>query len=196
MLSSPHRSTIRWPQDRRRLWWFLLGLYILSLGVALLAPFDFYRPWRVNHARWTDNGDGLHLEGVSIVQSETVPHRLYQRLVVGNGLSLAVWVKSASLDQYGPARIVSYSRDNKLRNFTLGQEGASLIMRLRTTATDRNGLRPQMVVPDVFKANSWQHLVVTYDFDISACMSMVSFDFPLGRHKGNLPTGTPLTLCF
>lgn len=75
-----------------------------------------------------------------------------------------MWIASENEVQSGPARIVSYSLNSSLRNFTLGQSGKNLIMRLRTTKTDLNGVKPHLKVANVFGSPGLQHIVVTYDF--------------------------------
>ena len=69
-----------------------------------------------------------------------------------------------SQNQFGPARILSYSIDPKLRNFTIGQSSDQLVIRLRTTETSLNGTNPHLIVDNVFDDRSPQHIVVTYDF--------------------------------
>ena len=93
---------------------------------------------------------------------------LYDRSIAGEGLTLELWVRTASAEQGGPARIVSYSLDPWHRNFTLGQEGSALVTRLRTTQTDQNGTNPSLEIPDVFRAGTTQHIVVTYNFQRQA----------------------------
>jgi hypothetical protein len=82
---------------------------------------------------------------------------------MGKGITLEIWAATDSPDQIGPARIVSYSLTPGKRNFTLGQLGKKLIVRLRTTETDMNG-KPQSEVNDVFDNSEPLHIVITYDF--------------------------------
>jgi len=97
------------------------------------------------------------------VSSSPAPD-LFKELVTGRGLTLEVWLAAANTSQSGPARIVSYSYGPILRNFTLGQQGMDLVTRLRTTRTSLNGIRPNLVVDDVFNSSEPVHIVVTYDF--------------------------------
>lgn len=55
-------------------------------------------------------------------------------------LTIEAWVKPQTTQQSGPARIVSLSANPSLRNFTLGQDKGHWEIRLRTTATDNNGM--------------------------------------------------------
>ena len=59
--------------------------------------------------------------------------------------SLAVSLKAANLQQGGPARIVSISRDPGYRNVTLGQQADKLVVRVRTTTAGENGTDPELV---------------------------------------------------
>ena len=49
------------------------------------------------------------------------------------------------------------------RNFTLGQEFDSLILRLRTTESDENGLYPHFRVDKTFEPGKKYYITVTYD---------------------------------
>lgn len=63
--------------------------------------------------------------------------------------------------QTGPARIVSFSSDGYSRNFTIGQEGNELLLRLRTTRTGTNGMKPEIKLGPI-PASEPIHLVVSY----------------------------------
>ncbi len=79
--------------------------------------------------------------------------------IMGN--SLEVEFEAQSYDQYqtGPARIFTLSADNLNRNFTLGQSGNNLIIRLRTPETSKNGV-PEFHIPGVFSDNTFQKIRV------------------------------------
>jgi hypothetical protein len=81
--------------------------------------------------------------------------------------TVEAWINTASIDQDGPARIVSYSRDNNNRNFTVGQDNYNLDFRNRSMvpAIDENGT-PSLSSYDAdedLQADVPQHIVVTYD---------------------------------
>jgi hypothetical protein len=94
------------------------------------------------------NGGGIELRSPVIVRSAKPAAELTRRLKSGSALALEVWIRPASLDQKGPARIVSLSSDPSQRNFTLGQNGAAYEIRLRTTTTSPNG-EPAVLTPGV-----------------------------------------------
>ena len=78
-----------------------------------------------------------------------------------NQLSIETVLKSSRPKQTGPARIVSFSSDGYSRNFTIGQDGDQLLLRLRTTRTGNNGMKPEVKLGQL-PANRRTHLVVSY----------------------------------
>lgn len=89
--------------------------------------------------------------------------KLRKALVATGQMSLEVLLKTDSLEQGGPARIISFAFHTMSRNFTLGQDGNGLAFRLRTSETDGNGMYPSLFVPQVFTTNRFIHVVVVYD---------------------------------
>ena len=148
--------------SRRRL--LLLAAYSIAMFAALFSPFDYEFPTHRerNNAVWLEDG-GLQLAHKGIVMSPADATQLYRRLVSSEGFTLEMWIATADLDQGGPARIVTYSLDTALRNFTLGQDDDALVFRLRTTETDLNGARPQSVVRNVFSSLNPIHIAVSYN---------------------------------
>ena len=78
-----------------------------------------------------------------------------------NQLTIEGVITISNFDQGGPARIITFSKDASRRNFTLGQEGKNIIMRLRTPQTGANGLNPQVTVCQI-TPNEPMHIVVSY----------------------------------
>jgi hypothetical protein len=72
------------------------------------------------------------------------------------------------VEQAGPARIITYSRDGYQRNFTLGQVGNSLTFRLRTPASGVNGTQPALFSGPVLSANQPTFVAAVYDGRFSA----------------------------
>ncbi len=72
--------------------------------------------------------------------------RLYDTLTTSNQLTLLVAMRTSNLEQTGPARIVTYSRDGWGRNFTLGQIRNTLTFRLRTPGVWRKRGGPSSVL--------------------------------------------------
>lgn len=87
---------------------------------------------------------------------------LVQRLKRTKQFSIAVWVSPASLQQFGPARIVTLSKNTNQRNFTLGQSGPGLVFRVRTPLTGRNGSKVELMTPPMLVPNQRQLVVATF----------------------------------
>lgn len=84
-----------------------------------------------------------------------------------NEITVEAWVDPASLDQPGPARIVTVSTSTSLRNVTLGQESTYVAGRLRTTETGGNGT-PATLTPAGSFENRLVHVVYTRSADGAA----------------------------
>lgn len=80
-----------------------------------------------------------------------------------NALVVAVRIVPALADQTGPARLVSFSDGTHRRNFDLGQEGSSLVFRLRTPLSGDNGTRRTAESRPVLVAGRATTVVATYD---------------------------------
>ena len=89
-------------------------------------------------------------------------HQLLRDAFAATGeLTLEILFDTADLRQGGPARILTFSESPFSRNFTLGQEEDKLVLRLRTTETGENGMRPETVLAPIV-ANRNYHCLVTY----------------------------------
>jgi hypothetical protein len=167
-------------------------LYLTILFLVLLYPFDFSSPYasRENSVAWLDNANGVQLGKSGMLVSAGPPVALFRQLISGEGLTIELWLSSASANQGGPARIISYSLNPWERNFTLGQQGNDLIMRLRTTKTDANGT-PSLDVANVFIPGKMQHIVVVYDFVEERIYVDGSLRAASALHQGNFKTWDP-----
>lgn len=148
--------------DRNRIskWLSLYGVLLVGL---LAAPFQFDLSPIIAPIETLPQGNGVEISSTSGLRSIVPAERLYENFVSGRGISMEVWLETEDMTQTGPARIVSYSLDTGLRNFTLGQEGRDLVMRVRTTYTDLNGVNDAMQISNVFVPGAPMHLVATYD---------------------------------
>src|SRR5690606_30794942 len=86
---------------------------------------------------------------------------LLNRLKQTNELTIEATIQPDHADQQGPAPNVSFSTTTTSRNFTLGQEGTHLVMRLRTPRTGDNAHRPQVTLCTL-AMNEPNHIIVTY----------------------------------
>lgn len=90
-----------------------------------------------------------------------VNYKLLSACQKTNQLTIEGVITISKMEQSGPARIISFSKDTGRRNFTLGQEGKNIVLRLRTPRTGVNGLNPQVSVCQV-TPNEPMHIVVSY----------------------------------
>jgi glycopeptide antibiotics resistance protein len=105
---------------------------------------------------------GVVIENGSWLETIAPASRLTERVQSTSQLTVMTAIATARLDQQGPARIISQSDSPFYRNFTLGQDGAGLEVRLRTMASDGNGVRPAFRVPDFFTDTNLHRVIVTY----------------------------------
>ncbi len=117
---------------------------------------------RVADAKPVQLGDaGLDVTGPALIHTERPASRLTEAIKKSGALSIEAWVRPAKIDQAGPARIVTLSRNIGERNFTLGQEGDKFDVRLRTTATSTNGI-PSLASKAKSLTTEWNHVVYTF----------------------------------
>jgi len=118
--------------------------------------------WKPESPRGQDE-DGLVLDGRTWMETTSPPRSLIRRLKQRSQFTLSSVIATSNTAQGGPARIVSLSADPDRRNFTLGQEGSDLVFRLRTPVTGENGMKPELIAPNVFPDTKPHHIVITYD---------------------------------
>ena len=94
------------------------------------------------------------------IRSEAPALRLNESGRRSSGLTVEAWIAPASLEQEGPARIVTLSRGSSERNFTLGQEAGRYDFRLRTLGTSNNGI-PSLASSRDSAALRLSHVVYT-----------------------------------
>ena len=107
---------------------------------------------------WTQFGLNIN-SGASIV-SLSSPLKIFNSCTQSNEITIETWLKPGLLTQYGPARIVTYSKNKEERNFTLSQDGNSFQTRLRTMSTNNNG-KPALNSNDFSELNV-MHVVYTH----------------------------------
>ncbi|MEM7800153.1 MAG: PQQ-dependent sugar dehydrogenase [Chloroflexota bacterium] len=83
--------------------------------------------------------DTLTVTSGTTISSGAAATKINNACRSASGVTLEAWISAASLDQTGPARIVSLSQTTLLRNMTLAQEGDEFDARIRTTGTNDNG---------------------------------------------------------
>lgn len=78
-----------------------------------------------------------------------------------NQLTIEAVITPDNVTQGGPARVVTFSNDAGSRNFTLGQHGGRLMLRLRTPRTGRQGAPPETSLCKL-QPGQTLHVLVTY----------------------------------
>ncbi|HEX6199445.1 MAG TPA: LamG domain-containing protein, partial [Thermoanaerobaculia bacterium] len=92
---------------------------------------------------------------------EEAAERLLEAAKASNELTLEATLTPRDAAVEGLRRIVTFSSGESRRNFTLGQEGRNLVLRLRTGPTGPNADRPQVTLW-VLEPGRTEHVVVTY----------------------------------
>ena len=116
----------------------------------------------LQNIRWLRPNGIEFLKNTIIAYSEPANKLYNSDIYRRNALTIETWIAPADVHQDGPARIVSYSRDPKSRNFTLGQVEQNVVFRLRTPMSGLNGNSPQLQTRDNPLTTGLQHLVITY----------------------------------
>ena len=115
---------------------------------------------------------GIKIRDGGRAQATTASSRKFFDLISGSGeYSIEAWIIPDNVTQGGndnnPARIVSYSGSDMLRNFTLGQYEYNYDFLNRTTKSDANGLDKGKAFhtkdTDKRLQATLQHIVVTFD---------------------------------
>jgi len=148
---------------RGRIW--RTGLCVLALAVYAVAGlssrrFDPQPPWIENGVVPAGDGGLLFLAPGSARAAG--PPEWVPEVIRDSSFELTLEARSFVERQYGPARIFTISLDTGHRNLTVGQQGGGLVVRLRTVATDDNGL-PAFEIPDVFADGEVHRIAVTVD---------------------------------
>ena len=98
------------------------------------------------------------------LQSKESVIALNRHIASSGSFTIFVEAKTDNLHQTGPARIVTVSKSVTQRNFTMGQQSGSLVVRLRTSVHNNpNGTKPAFIVKNVWKPDRLQRIVVGVD---------------------------------
>ncbi len=76
----------------------------------------------------------------TVARSVKPPSKIINPLKGSSTISAEIWFKPSNLKQDGPARLLTISGGTSDRNFTIGQEGRSMQVRVRTNRTSKNGM--------------------------------------------------------
>lgn len=101
--------------------------------------------------------------GPAFVLPETLSSELVEQITRSNAFTLAMRIQTESAEQTGPARIISFSRDTRARNFDLGQEEGKLSLRIRTPLSGENEHDFRVETLPILEAGKEIAVVTTYD---------------------------------
>jgi hypothetical protein len=105
-------------------------------------------------------------KGMSLHLPEEAARHFAARAAAANALTIVARVKPVSIEQSGPARILSFSWDPYHRNVDLGQERDRVVFRVRTPISGENGARFNAVSQPMLEDRTMT-LVATYDGAVS-----------------------------
>ena len=88
----------------------------------------------------TWHSDKLELQSPNRISSPSGAQGIFSACTASNAITVEAWVRPGNVTQGGPARIVTYSLNSSVRNFTLAQDGGRYEFRLRTTTNGANGI--------------------------------------------------------
>ncbi|MBC8245053.1 MAG: DUF1592 domain-containing protein [Verrucomicrobia bacterium] len=102
----------------------------------------------------------LEVRGPALIRSGKPAAKVFNAVRRSGEITIEAWVRPANTRQDGPARMVTLSGNTSERNFTLGQEGDTVDVRLRTTKTSGNGA-PSLGGPKRSLAPKLTHIMYT-----------------------------------
>jgi VanZ like family len=130
---------------------------LLAYAVILLWPFDWAPAgYFENKAEFLPER-GVRFAEPGIARTYVPPGWVAEAMRTQE-LAVRLQVRPLAAEQTGPARIMTLSLGPDRRDFTIGQEKADLILRLRTPASSLNGTidaAPVARIPDVFRSMRW-----------------------------------------
>ncbi len=116
-------------------------------------------------ARFGPNGE-MHILGGAFVPDGTFNKEIRDACKESDQIAIEAIVTTSRVPQFGPARIISLSRNPAKRNFTFGQDGDSLTLRLQTSNTSSNGMDFKLAT---IQPGIPYHVVVTYKRGLLVC---------------------------
>jgi hypothetical protein len=124
-------------------------------GVGEPLDLKIENPKNVHRTKGT-----LEVRGKTLIRSDKPAAKVFNAVRRSGEITIEAWVRPANAKQDGPARMVTLSGGSSERNFTLGQEGDKVDVRLRTTKTSGNGI-PSLNSPGRSLAPRLTHIVYT-----------------------------------
>lgn len=114
-------------------------------------------------ATWLPDRNGVHVDGPGRVTGAAVGHAIWDWVTPREEITVEVWLRPDNLTQDGPARIVTFSADSSIRNFTIGQDATAYNIRFAVNDREfsRNGT-PELSATSAVTLTE-THIAFTYD---------------------------------
>ena len=143
----------------------------------------------------TTDERGVMVLGEGGMLAEGVDEALLAACRKAGQLAIEALITPKDLAQEGPARIITFSEDGYHRNFTVAQEGADLLLRLRTPKTGENAMNPQTNLVRL-AAGKRHHVIVSYEPGRLVCYVDGRRACDTDRVQGDLGNWGPMHLVF
>jgi hypothetical protein len=137
---------------------------ILAVYLAFgLYPFQFEWPVKVRNAaeRTVDGGIAFPAEGMASTQEAP---RWLSDIVDGNEFELRIRLRTYSVKQVGPARILSIARDFWSHDLTIGQDGSDIVVRIRRAGPE-DPEPPPFRISGGLRDKRWHDFVLSVNED-------------------------------
>ena len=143
------------------------GIELFRFSGEQAKPFALNDKGMLSASTWEQRGDAaIDEHGFLAIKQGSFVAAIDSAAVIAaveraQAVSIEAIIQTDNLNQSGPARIISFSLDGSQRNFTIGQSGNALVLRLRTTNSGNNGTKPEIRLGTIAD-NKPMHLMLTY----------------------------------
>lgn len=117
---------------------------------------------------WNGDESGIRVNGERPLRSIDPTDPVMDPVRRASSMILSVRLRTRNPSQSGPARIVTLSGNTQERNFTLAQDGADLVFRVRTEQAGPNGSLKSASAPGVFLNRGWLRVDAVFNRGYSA----------------------------
>ena len=141
---------------------------------------------------WT--GGGLLITAPTQIESIANATDMLVSCMVTNEITIEAWIRNATTSATGPARIMSFSQSGIAGgNFMMGQTGATISTRLKTTMSDKYG-EPSLNTSDVLADMTLKHIVYTRNSNGTTAIWINGIKASIGFIDGVFTTWSDQTL--
>ena len=113
--------------------------------------------------RQQSTANSVHINANNWLKTQVPATPISQRLKQTSKFAIATTFASNNLNQGGPARIVSLSKNISTQNIILGQRKRDLYFRLRTPITGLNATNPEFFISNVLNDCLFHHVLIEFD---------------------------------